>query len=121
LFRARRAAGRVVPARRSIHRSDFFVQAGTTDGRKPRCLLRIIARPIRCTSSHGSLRPCGLRRIARVTTTRRPAKSAAWELRRQLLKAGLSVWEPDPIRAREAVAACQRGEAPPVGRRAAIH
>jgi hypothetical protein len=56
-----------------------------------------------------------------VTTTRRPAKSAAWELRRQLLKAGLSVWEPDPIRAREAVAACQRGEAPPVGRRAAIH
>jgi hypothetical protein len=38
----------------------------------------------------------------------------AWTLRRQLLKAGLSTYEPDPIRALAAVAARQRGEAPPV-------
>jgi hypothetical protein len=35
---------------------------------------------------------------------------AAWELRRRLLKAGLSQWEPDPVAALEAVAARQRDE-----------
>jgi hypothetical protein len=43
-------------------------------------------------------------------------KVAAWELRRRLLKAGLSEFEPDPVAALEAVAARQRDEAPPVGR-----
>jgi hypothetical protein len=38
---------------------------------------------------------------------------AAWELRRRLIKAGLSAYEPDPIRALEAVAARQRVDAPP--------
>ena len=37
-------------------------------------------------------------------------KVAAWELRRRLLKAGLSQWEPDPVAALEAVAARQRGD-----------
>jgi hypothetical protein len=40
---------------------------------------------------------------------------AARELRRRLLAAGLSVHEPDPVRALEAVAARQRGDAPPIG------
>lgn len=38
---------------------------------------------------------------------------AAWALRRKLLAAGLSVFEPDPVRALETVAARQRGDAPP--------
>jgi hypothetical protein len=38
---------------------------------------------------------------------------APWALRRRLIKAGLSVYEPDPIRALETVAARQRGDAPP--------
>jgi hypothetical protein len=36
---------------------------------------------------------------------------AAWELRRRLLKAGLSQYEPDPVAALEAVAARQRDRA----------
>jgi hypothetical protein len=46
---------------------------------------------------------------------------AAWELRRRLLKAGLSVFEPDPVAALEAVAARQCAEAVPVSRPAAVH
>jgi hypothetical protein len=38
---------------------------------------------------------------------------AAWELRRRLIAAGLSVFEPDPIRALDAVAAGQPGDLPP--------
>jgi len=43
------------------------------------------------------------------------ARVAAWELRHRLLKAGLSMYEPDPIRALEAVAARQRDEAGELG------
>jgi hypothetical protein len=39
-------------------------------------------------------------------------KVAAWELRRRLIAAGLSIYEPDPIRRLEAAAARQCGEAP---------
>jgi hypothetical protein len=39
---------------------------------------------------------------------------AAWELRRRLLAAGLSVYEPDPLNALATAAARQRGDAPPV-------
>jgi hypothetical protein len=46
---------------------------------------------------------------------------AAWALRRRLIKAGLSVYEPNPIRALEAVAAGQRAEAAPFGRPTAVH
>jgi hypothetical protein len=46
---------------------------------------------------------------------------AAWELRRRLLKAGLSEFEPDPVAALEAVTARRRGEAPPVERLAKVH
>jgi hypothetical protein len=45
---------------------------------------------------------------------------AARELRRRLLAAGLSVHEPDPVRALEAVAARQRGDAPPIGQFEAV-
>jgi hypothetical protein len=48
-------------------------------------------------------------------------KVAAWELRRRLLAAGLSEFEPNPVAVLEAVAARQCGEAPPVGRHAEVH
>jgi hypothetical protein len=38
-------------------------------------------------------------------------RAAAWALRRKLIKAGLSMYEPDPVAALEAVAACQRDDA----------
>jgi hypothetical protein len=37
-------------------------------------------------------------------------KVAAWELRRRLIKAGLSEFEPDPVAALEAAAARQRDD-----------
>jgi hypothetical protein len=43
-------------------------------------------------------------------------KVAAWELHRRLVAAGLSMYEPDPVRALEAVAARQRDQATPVKR-----
>ena len=46
---------------------------------------------------------------------------AAWELRRRLLAAGLSEFEPDPVRALEAVAERLRAQASPAGRPAAVH
>jgi hypothetical protein len=46
---------------------------------------------------------------------------AAWKLRRRLIAAGLSEFEPDPIRMLEAAAARQRGEAPPNGRLEQVH
>ena len=49
------------------------------------------------------------------------ARVAAWKLRRQLLKAGLSQYEPDPVAALEAVAAGRRGDAPPAGRLKEFH
>ena len=38
-------------------------------------------------------------------------RAAAWALRRRLIKAGLSMYEPDPVRALEAAAARQRDRA----------
>jgi len=48
-------------------------------------------------------------------------KVAAWKLRRRLLKAGLSQWEPDPIRALETAAARQRVAVVPTGQPARVH
>ncbi len=41
-------------------------------------------------------------------------RGAAWELRRRLIAAGLSQYEPNPVAALEAAAARQRAEAAPV-------
>jgi len=46
---------------------------------------------------------------------------AAWELRRRLLAAGLSQYEPDPVRMLEAVAMRQRSEPLPKGGLEEVH
>jgi hypothetical protein len=48
-------------------------------------------------------------------------KVAAWELCQRLLKAGLSMYEPDPIRALEAVAARQRAKVVSVEQLEKVH